>query len=369
MPLLFDAHLDLAWNALSFNRDLRRSIGELRAAEAHMTDERCRGHATVSLPELRRAGVAVCVATLIARAGPQQTPRPAYGRTDLDYADATIADAVAQGQLAYYRTLERLGEVRIIDSADTLDDHWRRWAEATDDPASLPVGLILSMEGADPLLDADEALRWRRRAVRAIGPAHYGAARYAGGTSCHTGLTAEGVALLGRMAELGIVLDVTHLCDASFDHALDLFDGRLCASHHNCRALVPHERQLRDDQLRRLVERGAVIGVALHAWMLVPEYHFGRTPREAVTLDHVAQHIDHICQLAGDARHVGLGSDLDGGFGREQAPAELDTIADLHRLADPLAARGFTDADIAAIFAHNWRDFYRAALHDSDAPA
>ena len=127
------------------------------------------------------------------------------------------------------------------------------------------------------------------------------------------------------MERLGIILDATHLCDDSFRDALDHFRGPVWASHSNCRALVPHERQFTDDQLRELIARGAVIGAAFDAWMLVPGWVRGTSTPEGsgVTLETVADHIDHICQLAGNARHCGIGSDLDGAFGREQCPSDV----------------------------------------------
>ena len=176
--------------------------------------------------------------------------------------------------------------------------------------------------------------------LRAIGPAHYGPGTYAQGTDATGGIGEIGRELLKEMERLGMILDATHLCDDSFWEALDAFDGPVWASHHNCRALVPHNRQFSDDQIRALVARGAVIGVALDAWMLVPGWQRGVTTPQAagVTLADVVDHIDHICQLAGNARHVGIGSDLDGGFGREQSPADLDTIADLAKIPALLRA-------------------------------
>src|SRR5438045_861488 len=142
-----------------------------------------------------------------------------------------------------------------------------------------------------------------------------------------------------------MIVDVTHLCDPSLSQALDVFGGRVLASHHNCRALVPGDRQLADEQIRQLVRRGAVIGAALDAWMLYPGWVRRQTRPEVVGLAAVADHVDHVCQLAGSARHAGIGSDLDGGFGTEQTPRDLDTIADLQKLADILLARGYGDGD------------------------
>jgi membrane dipeptidase len=165
------------------------------------------------------------------------------------------------------------------------------------------------------------------------------------------------------MERLGIILDVTHLCDDSFREALDCFRGHVWASHSNCRSLAPNERQFSDDQIRELIARDAVVGVAFDAWMLVPGWVRGTsTPEDAgVTLDAVSQHIDHICQLAGNARHVGIGSDLDGAFGREQCPSDVRTIADLSRLPALLASKGYSDSDVELVAHGNFIRFLRRA--------
>jgi membrane dipeptidase len=199
--------------------------------------------------------------------------------------------------------------------------------------------------------------------LRAIGPAHYGPGTYAHGTDADGGIGVRGRELLREMERLGVILDATHLCEASFWEALQAFRGQVWASHSNCRALVPHNRQFSDDQIRALVDRGAVIGVALDAWMIVPGWERGRsTPESAgVTLDRLIDHIDHICQVAGSARHVGIGSDLDGAFGREQTASEIDTIADLARIPHLLRARGYAERDIEAIAHGNFIGFLRRA--------
>jgi membrane dipeptidase len=162
------------------------------------------------------------------------------------------------------------------------------------------------------------------------------------------------------MDRVGMILDVTHLSDQCFDEAMDLFGGPLLASHHNNRTLVPHQRQLTDEQAKKIIARGGVIGHALDIWMIVPNYVRGVTKAE-VPLERIADHIDRACQLAGNARHAAIGSDLDGGFGREQSPSDLDTIADLQRLPEILARRGYKDADIEGIMHANWIRFFKKA--------
>jgi membrane dipeptidase len=355
---LFDSHLDLGWSAVFFNRDLTQSISQIRERERGMTDMPARGRNTVSLPELRGAGVRVCVATLLARSGPDQKWQEGYQRTDLDYASQSIAYSAAHAQLAYYRLLEKQGHLRFLRTSGELMAHWKI---ASADPQA-PLGIILSMEGMDPVIDPQQLEEWWDVGLRAAGPVHYGRSHYAYGTGVCGPLSEAGVQLLKEFARLGMILDVTHLCDQSMAQALDLFDGPVLASHHNCRALVPGDRQLTDEQIMRLIGRGAVIGAALDAWMLYPNWVRGKTSPQVVGLEAVADHIDRVCQLAGNANHTAIGSDLDGGFGTEQTPRDLDTIADLQKLDQILARRGYSDGDIDNIFHGNWLRFFAEAL-------
>jgi membrane dipeptidase len=222
---------------------------------------------------------------------------------------------------------------------------------------------VLSLEGADSILSPAHLEQAYAQGLRAIGPAHYGPGTYAQGTHVTGGVGTRGRELLTEMERLGIILDATHLSDESFWEALDHFGGRVWASHSNCRALVPDQRQFDDEQLKALIARGAVIGGALDAWMMVPGWQRGKTlPEEAgVTLEHLIDHIDHVCQLAGNANHSGIGTDLDGGFGREQCPSDLATIADLARLPEMFARRGYASADIERIMHGNWIRFLSEA--------
>ena len=352
--IIVDAHLDLAMNALEWNRDLSSPIDEIRARERELTDKPDRGRGTVSFPEMRRGGIGLCVATQIARYVTSDNPLPGWKSPEQAW-------AMTQGQLAWYRAMEERGELVPIADRAALDRHVSRWeAGRVPDP---PIGYVLSLEGADSIVTLRHLERAYAQGLRAVGPAHYGPGVYAQGTNACGDLGTRGRELLGEMERLGIILDVTHLCDESFRDALDHFSGAIWASHSNCRSLVPDDRQLSDDQIRELVQRGAVIGVALDAWMLVPGWVRGEsTPERAhVTLETVADHIDHICQLAGSARHCGLGSDLDGAFGREQCPSDVQTIADLARLPAVLAARGYSEEDIAQIAHGNFVRFLRDA--------
>jgi membrane dipeptidase len=346
--LIIDAHLDLAWNALQWNRDLQTSVHTIRARESALTGAG-RGQGTVALPEMRIGHIALCFATLLARS---------TGRAlqNLDYSSPLQAYAVVQGQLAYYRSLEKAGEVKLIKDSRELDGHMATWEGWETVPSLLQPapGLVISMESADPIQSPGDLPAWKDAGVCIIGPAHYGPGRYAGGTSTELGLTAMGRDLLREMKQLGIILDLTHFSDQAFWEALDLFDGVVMASHNNCRALVPHQRQFDDRQIRAILELDGVIGVALDNWMLRFGWVRGGRDNEPVRLMDVVNHIDHICQLAGNSRHAAIGSDLDGGFGREQSPSDLDTIADLQRIPELLAGRGYREEDIAAIMHGNW---------------
>jgi membrane dipeptidase len=346
--LIVDAHLDLAWNALQWNRDLSRPAHSIRTMEGGVPGKG-RALGTVALPDLRRGRVALCFATVLARSTGAHVAH-------IDYPSPAQSNAVARGQLAYYRALERQGYAQVITGGAALAAHMAAWRSWDADPAGEPppVGMLISMEGADPILDPAELAEWRELGLRIVGPAHYGPGRYAGGTGTEGPLTDLGRALLAEMAGLAIALDVTHLSDPAFWEAIERFDGPLLASHNNCRALVPHQRQFSDEQLRAVIARGGVVGAALDTWMLQPGWSVGAPHNPPVPLERVVEHIDHVCQLAGSSRHAAIGSDLDGGFGREQSPHDLDTIADLQRLPELLARRGYGEADITAIMHGNW---------------
>jgi membrane dipeptidase len=351
--LIFDAHLDLSMNALEWNRDLTRPLNEIRRREAGRNDKVDRGRGTVSLPEMRRGQIGLCVATLIARYVKPSNPLPGWHSPE-------IAWAQTQGQLAWYRAMEEAGEMVQINDCKSLDRQVALWQDNPPDHA--PIGYVLSLEGADSILTPARLERAYAQGLRAIGPAHYGPGTYAFGTHSSGGIGAAGRELLAEMDRLGMILDATHLCDVSFWEALEHFHGPVWASHSNCRALVPEERQFSDEQIKALVSRGAVIGAALDAWMMVPGWIRGKTtPEQAgVKLEHMVDHIDHVCQLAGNAAHAAIGTDLDGGFGREQSPHDLDSIADLQRLPELLRRRGYSETDVRGVMHDNWIRFLRS---------
>jgi membrane dipeptidase len=354
---MFDGHLDLAMNALLYDRDLTQSVAAIRQREAAVTDEEP-GLCTLTLPEMAAAKVRLCTGTLIARVRDQPAERKPL-RHDLDFVSPAIAHSVVMGQLAWYHEMQRLGQLRIIDHQRALAAH----LAATDDL----LGVILMMEGADPIVTPEQVHGWFTRGLRCLSLAHFGPGRHALGTHspevADTGLTELGRELLGQMNGLPMMLDLTHLSDASLFAALDHFRGAVCATHANCRALSNSQRQLTDDMIRQIAQRGGVIGVVMHDQMLRHIDPATRpTYRQDISLETVADHIDHIAQVTGSLQHAALGSDLDGGFGAERCPLGLDTIADLPKLEAVLRRRGYGDEEIAGIFHENWLRLWKRVL-------
>ncbi|MDX1313917.1 MAG: membrane dipeptidase [Eudoraea sp.] len=351
---VFDAHLDLAMNAMEWNRDLRLPVSAIRQRETHLDDKPDRGKNTVSFPAMREGNVGLCMATQIARYVKENNPLPGWHSPEQAWAQT-------QGQLSWYRAMESQGEMVQIKSLEQLENQLELWSQPSD--KKRPIGYILTLEGADSIVNFDYLEQAYDQGLRAIGPAHYGPGTYAQGTNAKGGLGQEGKALLKEMERLNIILDVTHLCDESFWEALDNFNGPIWASHNNCRSLVNHNRQFSDDQIKALIQREAVIGIALDTWMMVPGWIKGKSlPQEmGATLSSALDHMDHICQLAGNALHVGVGTDLDGGFGREQSPADIDTIADLQKFIPLLAQRGYGHADVENFMHGNFLRFLRNA--------
>ncbi len=352
--LIFDAHLDLSMNAMEWNRDLTQTVMHIREREKGMTDKPDRGNGTVSLPEMRKGNIGICVATLIARFVKPGSHLPGWNSQEQAWAQT-------QGQLAWYKAMEDCGEMKQINDVDALHDHVAQLQN--NDIDKLPVGYLLSLEGADSIVNMNYLEKAYQNGLRALGPAHYGPGVYAYGTDSEGGLGSKGRELLKEMERLNIILDATHLCDLSFWEALEKFKGHVWASHNNCRALVPHNRQFSDEQIKVLIERGAVIGGAFDAWMLKPNWQRGKSKpkEEGVFISTVIDHIDHVCQLAGNSLHSGIGTDLDGAFGTEQCPADLDTIADLQKIPDILKSRGYSEDDIDNIMYKNWVRFLEKA--------
>ena len=353
--LLVDGHLDLAFSAVQIGRDLTHTVASVRAhdPEAIMNSF---GSCTVTLPALRRGRVGIVFGTVMSRIDPNDT----WTRTGMYCQQQCYG--IGRGHAAYYQALEHDGEIRIIHTVSDLEDVLAAWQR----PApNTPVGLVLTMEGADSILGADQVPEWHSRGLRMVGIAHYGTSSYSHGTGTEGGLLPRAKHLLDALKKARIVVDMSHLTDQAFWELLDIYDGPIAASHHNCRTLVPGQRQLTDAMIRAIAQRDGVIGTSCDAWMLDPCWRRETPACEQLTaarLDTIADHIDYVAQLTGTVRHCGVGSDLDGGFGAEQAPRDLDTIADLQQLAHIFTNRGYTLDHIRAVFSDNWLRLLRTAM-------
>ena len=352
--LLFDAHLDLALNAVDLNRDLRQAVDDIRVQERTAGMEgilgRCKN--TLSLPELRDAGVAVCLTTLLARL--EQNVGHGFG-----HITAEACYAYAHAHLAYYRAMQRSGWLRMLKTKSDLSEHWQKYREQ---PDREPLGFILTMEGADPLLTPETVDEFHEHGLRAIGLTHYGGNRYGGGTRSENGLSLDAVELLSHIERLGMTVDMTHLSDKSFWQVAERFGGRVHASHQNSRRISNWQRQFSDDQYRLVIERGGVIGIAFDVIMMQHGYTLGQSQATA-TIDAAIENIDIVCQLAGNADHIGVGTDLDGGFGAEQTPTDLNRYTDMPpRLLKGLSERGYSEEDIEKVMHGNWIRFFGEVL-------
>ena len=351
----FDAHLDLSLNAIEYNRDLRQPLQTIREEEKGKTFPKGREHGTVCFPEMRKADIGLCVATQLAGCMKPAAPVGAWN-------SPAQAHAMTQGQLAWYRAMEVEGELKQLTDWAGIEKHVKDWKA---DPANTPIGYILSLEGADSIRTLADLERSYNQGLRALGPAHYGVGRYALGHDQSGPLSDMGKELVKEMDRLGMILDATHLCDQTMEDALDIVEGPVWASHHNCRALVDDPRQLPDHLIKRLAERGCVFGIAMDVWMVVPGWERTVTTHETMpgaNLEALANHVDHYAQLLGNTKHIMIGSDLDGGFGYEQTPAGLESIADITKLFDILAVRGYSQLDQENIASRNALRFLQRAL-------
>jgi membrane dipeptidase len=345
-------------NAIGFDRDLSLPLSELNRRESHMKDHPARGKATVTFPEMRAGGVVLALGTLLARSAPDRLPAEGYKRIEIDFINSLHASAFAAGQLDYYHQLAKSGEISLIQTREDLGEYWDRVEAKGGAYDRLPIGIIIAAEGSDSITNPFQAERWWEGGLRVASLVHYGQGVYAAGTGISGPVTEAGRDLLKAFRDLGMILDVTHLCDQAFFEAVDLFDGPLLASHNNCRAVVAGSRQFSDEQINVLIHRGGVIGVAFDAWMLDPAWVRWKSDPNTLSITSVIDHIDHVCNLAGDAKHVAIGSDLDGGFGTEQTPGDVKTIADLQSVGTHLERRGYNKDDIDAILYGNWLGFF-----------
>ncbi|HIG90507.1 MAG: membrane dipeptidase [Marinoscillum sp.] len=354
MKFIIDIHLDLSMNAIEWNRDLTQSVLQINTQEKDLIDKPDRGRATVSLQAMREGNIGFCVATQIARYVKSNNPLPGWN-------SPAQAWAQTQGQLAWYRAMEKADEmVQIIDKKG-LQNHLDLWSSSE---LNKPIGYLLNLEGADSIVTLDHLHRAYEQGLRAIGPAHYGPGTYAYGTDSEGGLGTKGKELLNEIEKLNMILDVTHLCDQSFWEAIDHYNGKIWASHSNCRSLVPNQRQFSNLQIKELIDRKAIIGMAFDAWMMIPKWQKGisNPKNSSLVIETIIDHIDHICQLSGNSNHIALGTDLDGGFGKEQCPYDLETISDLQKMDVLLKKRGYSENDIQKILNQNAINFLMGAL-------
>lgn len=319
---IFDAHLDLAMNVRA-GRDVRRPAIEQTKIGAEI--------ATVGLPDLRRGHVTHVCPTIFC--APNSDSAVGYRTPD----EAFVR---AMEQLAIYHDWQR----------DGLLQAWPAGASADH-----TVGLLL-LEGADPIRTPDDVSIFFKAGVRIVGLAWH-ATRYAGGTGEPGPITPAGREIVFALDDHRMIHDASHLAEQSFWNLLDLTDGPVIASHSNCRAIVgndPGQRHLTDDMIRAVTSRGGVIGINFFDKFLLPSAEYGK---RRATLADVVAHVRHVCDLAGDAAHVAIGTDMDGGLGREQIPIEIETSADLGKLAASLAPY-FSEADVRQILHGNWHDFF-----------
>ena len=374
--LIVDGHLDMAYNALHYRRDLTQPVQTLREREDPVARglsehpdslERRQGPwddthytVTVTLPEMRRGRVGIMLSTIMARV---QAPGP---RTHNAVRTQATAHALGQSHLAYYQALEREGEIAFIKTREDLDTCVAAWEDPTPET---PVGLILSMESADPILNPDQVADWWEAGLRSVSLTHFGANTYGHGTGTGGGLYPPAYPLLDALRETDIVIDLTHAADLTFRQILDYWDGPVHVSHGHCRALLQGQRHLDDDQIRAVVERNGVIGLVFCEQMLSPSWNFEDPTSFYATatrpMKAVVEHIDHICQLSGNCDHVAFGTDLDGGFGRELAPIDYDTIADLQTFLNILRQHGYGEEDVAKIAHGNLLRLFRNAWRNA----
>jgi len=361
--LIVDAHQDLAWISLTFGRDYTQPVEETRRREKaspHILANN--GDATSSWHEYQRGRIALVFSVIFA--APLRT-KPADWDTQV-YGNIEQAHHLYKQQLEFYDRLfdrhpDKFTPIHTAPQLASLIETWSQPESAH--PNGRPTGMLTLMEGADGIRAIDELSEWWERGVRIIGPA-WMSTRFCGGTNEPGPLTREGRQLLAAMAEHGFTLDLTHMAWEAALETLDRYEGAIISSHANPLKMVKNgtrNRFLTDEIIDGIIERGGVIGIVPYNRFLIENWK-NTDPREDCPLDMVAAHIDYICQRAGSARHVGLGTDLDGGFGLQHIPPELDTIADLQKLAPLLAMRGYTDENIAAIFGGNWLDHLRRTL-------
>ncbi|MCZ2128398.1 MAG: membrane dipeptidase [Anaerolineales bacterium] len=353
MHIIIDAHEDLAYNMLKHGRDYARSVAETRALEAGSRVAQYGGDTLLGWQEYQRGNVAVVFSTLYA------TPArfKSYEGEPLVYQTFDEARSLYSQQLDLYHRMQDSApdKFRILASKHDLELHLDQRADSAPE-APKPLGMVILMEGAEGIRSPDELEEWHKRGLRLIGLAWVGT-RYCGGWREPGPLTDDGRKLLSAMAEFNFTLDLSHMDERSALEALDFYPGPIVGTHANCAALMPDSnsnRHFTDAVIEGVIQRDGVVGVIPFNAYLKADWRANQSRREDVPLEVLINHIDHICQLAGDSLHVGVGSDFDGGFGVQSVPPEIDSIADLQKIGDALQARGYSDADAANVLGGNW---------------
>jgi membrane dipeptidase len=349
--IILDAHQDIAFNEMLYNRDYRQSALTHREREADTIPA-----ATLGLPDALLGRVALVFGTLFA--APESKFMRSLGVEG--YTTPKGAYQQAMKQMDYYQRLsDEDDRVRLVRTQAELDAVLATWDEGTD-AVDHKQGLVILMEGADPIIEPQQFAEWYERGVRVVGTA-WGRTRYSGGTGEPGGLTTAGRDLLNVMADYNAILDLSHMAEQAFYESLDAYPGPIIASHSNPRRFCNSDRHLSDDMIQRLAARDGVMGVVLYNRFLNDSWKHGDRP---LSVSVVLDAIDHICQIAGDARHVGIGSDFDGGFGADSIPEELDTVGDLVEIAKGLRQRGYDETHIQQIMSDNMLRKLREGLPD-----
>ena len=363
MSIIIDAHEDLAYNMLTFGRDYRRSVSETRKIEENSPIPARAGQTLLGWPEYQKGRVVVVFGTIFILPAAHSSGVWDY----LAYSTFAEAEKLIWQQMDLYTQLAEANpeQFQIVQSQHDFHrilDLWNQTSRAGVETGR-PVGIVLLMEGAEGLENVNDLERLWKAGVRIIGPVWAGT-RFCGGSYHPGGFTAEGYALLRKMAEVGFTLDVSHMTEQSVLQALDSYPGPVIASHANARALLvgdTGERHLTDEAIRWLCDRDGVIGVLPYNKFLRPDWE-PEDGREGILLDFLVDHIDHICQIAGNALHVGIGSDFDGGFGKHQVPNGIDSVADLQKIKTLLVERGYSSSDVEAVLNGNWRRYLERTL-------
>ena len=376
--LMIDGDYPMAFGGVIMERDLTLPIDQVRAEPTPTGKPSGWSNegTMASIPEMRRSGMAIALVKInrcILRddtesfCGHEYEGPSGHGHGEVRTDHHAYVSGIAQ--LGYYQIMRATGESRLLKTPAEFKEHMDEW-QGTDNYDGLPVGMVIGMEGADPIVWPQQVHEWFEAGLRVISLSHYGVSRYSHGTGTGTngGLMPPARELLREMDALGIILDVSHTSDESVRQELDIFEGPVLASHQNCRAVTPGERQFPDHLLKRIIERGSVIGHSMDAYMLwskeidwanIPGHRF---PKHEVTLERIVDNIDHVSQLAGNSLHSAIGGDTDGQGGAKGAPKEIDTIYDYLQIVDFMERRGYKQEDIENVMWRNWQRFFEANL-------